>query len=262
MKRIQGFVAGFLTAIVLLVSVPTLAETITTTFNVINIKINGEMVVKSGESFILANGNKVPYTIVYNGTTYLPLRETVRLVGKDLAFDGDTSTADIIDKPIQQPIESPKMEGDVVSEKKYVTMAELSRFLVRSFELSDNGTRYDLPDVEKDDEHYVDICIALQHEYVFPNTKGYFTPQYQLTRRQYLYTMLYRVYKLNIDEGQAVTKEIVKDADKYSDQLLKEIGAALELGLLPLYEDGTFRLYDPLVMDLTPNKNLQNYLQK
>lgn len=263
MKRLQGFICGFLAAIVLLASLPAMAESIQATFNVMNIKINGESAVKAGENFTLANGNKVPYTIVYNGTTYLPLRETVRLVGKELVFDGSTSTADIVNKPIQQPVGLPKMEGDVVSkESKHVTKADLSRFLVQSFELSDDGTGYDLPDVKKDDEYYVDICIALQHEYVFPNTEGYFEPQYQLTRYQYLYTMLYRVYKLNIDESQSVTKEIVKDADKYSGQLLKEIGAALELGLLTLYEDGSFRPYDPLVMDLTPNKNLQNYLQK
>ena len=88
MKRIQGFICGFLAAIVLLISLPALAETITATFNVINIKINGRLEVKAGESFTLPNGNKVPYTIVYNGTTYLPLREMVRLVGKDLALTG------------------------------------------------------------------------------------------------------------------------------------------------------------------------------
>ena len=73
--------------------------------------------------------------------------------------------------------------------------------------------------------------------------------------------MLYRVLKLNIIDFNC-NKKIVKDAYKYDEDTLKMIGAALELELLTLYEDGTFRPYDPLVMDLTPNKNLQNYLQK
>lgn len=264
MKRIQGFICGFLAAVVLLISIPALAASIDVIFNPLNIVINGVKAANKGENYTLVNGNEVPFSIVYKGTTYLPLRKISELMGKDLTLDSKTDTVYLDDFVItyNPKDEFPEKEGKVVSEKQYVTKAELSRFLVNSLEASDNGTRYDLPDVEKDNEYYVDICIALQHEYVFPNTEGYFEPQYQLTRYQYLYTMLYRVYKLNIDESQSVTKEIVKDADKYSGQLLKEIGAALELGLLTLYEDGSFRPYDTLVMDLTPNKNLQNYLQK
>lgn len=261
----KGFICGFLAAVVLIMNVPVLAASIDVIFNPLNIVINGVNAANKGENYTLTNGNEVPFSIVYKGTTYLPLRKLAELMGKDIVLDSETDTVHLND-PVatyDPKEEFPEKEGKVVSnESKYITKAKLSRFLVQSFELSDNGTRYDLPDVEKDNEYYIDICIAMQHEYIFPNTKGYFEPQYQLTRRQYLYTMLYRVYKLNIDEGQTVTKEIVKDADKYSDQLLKEIGAALELGLLPLYEDGTFRLYDPLVMDLTPNKELQKYLQR
>ena len=60
MKRIQGFICGFLAAIVIFISLPTLAETIQATFDVINIKINGELKEERG---LLSNGNKVP--IVY-----------------------------------------------------------------------------------------------------------------------------------------------------------------------------------------------------
>ncbi len=265
MKRIQGFVAGFLTAIILMISLPALAASIDVIFNPLNIVINGVNAANKGENYTLTNGNEVPFSIVYKGTTYLPLRKLAELMGKDIVLDSETDTVHLNDPVVtyDPKEEFPEKEGKVVSnESKYITKAKLSRFLVQSFELSDNGTRYDLPDVEKDNEYYIDICIAMQHEYIFPNTKGYFEPQYRITRNQYLFTMLYRVLKLNIDDFQPATKEIVKDADKYDDDTLKMIGAALELELLTLYEDGTFRPYDPLVMDLTPNKNLQNYLQK
>lgn len=264
MKRFQGFICGFLAAIVLTISLPVLAASIDVIFNPLNIVINGAKAADKGENYTLANGNEVPFSIVYKGTTYLPLRKLAELMGKDIVLDSETDTVHLNDPVVtyDPKEEFPEKEGKVVSnESKYITKAKLSRFLVQSFELSDNGTRYDLPDVEKDNEYYIDICIAMQHEYIFPNTKGYFEPQYRITRNQYLFTMLYRVLKLNIDDFQPATKEIVKDADKYDDDTLKMIGASLDLELLPLYEDGTFRLYDPLIMDLTPNTNLQKYIQ-
>lgn len=158
MKRIQGFVCGFLTAIVLLISLPALAESIQATFNVINIKINGALEVKAGESFALANGEKVPYTIVYNGTTYLPLREMVRLVGKDLVFDGKTSTADIVDKPIEQP----KAEGAIMDDvlKDIFGEVALNKYGLPDFN-SYQGTH---PKPEKRDD--VDYFIYNGAEYV------------------------------------------------------------------------------------------------
>lgn len=116
MKRIQGFLCGFLAAIVLLISVPALAETIQATFNVINIKINGKLEVKAGEYFTLPDGREVPYTIVYSDTTYLPLRETVRLVGKELLFDGATSTADIIDNRKTEDKDMEDIINDIIKE--------------------------------------------------------------------------------------------------------------------------------------------------
>ena len=153
MKRTQGFICGFLAAVILLISVPVLAETIQAKFNVMNIKINGKLEVMAEENFTLANGNKVPYTIVYNGTTYLPLREMVRLVGKDLAFDGATSTADIVDKPVEQkPAELPKTEGKTVSENQYATRAELARWLVQSLEPQYIDTSILIHDVSETNE--------------------------------------------------------------------------------------------------------------
>ena len=58
--------------------------------------------------------------------------------------------------------------------------------------------------------------------------------------------MLFNVFEINLDDYEPASKEVMKDAYKYDEDTLKMIGAALELELLTLYEDGTFRPYDPL----------------
>ena len=48
---------------------------------------------------LTVNGNKVnAETIVYNGTTYVPLRATADMLGKEVGWDQKTSTASINDK--------------------------------------------------------------------------------------------------------------------------------------------------------------------
>lgn len=255
MKRIQGFICGFLAAIVLLVSIPVLAETIQATFNVINIKINGKLTVKAGESFTLANGNKVPYTIVYNGTTYLPLRETIRLVGKELKFDGETSTADIVATE-QKSVESQKTEGDIVSEKKYATRAELARFFIQSFDLQNGGTKYELKDVPETNEYYNDICIVIQQG-IMQSTRGLFTPESATTKWAFA-NYLGRALKLDLtaDEPEVKINDI---ADIPNQNVIRQI---VSLGLMELDENGNFSPREFILTPLVPNPDLKNYIQK
>lgn len=67
--------------------------------NSINISVNGEKIAQLGESYTLSNGTKVPYSINYAGTTYLPMREVAKLLNKDVTYDKETRTANIVDKP-------------------------------------------------------------------------------------------------------------------------------------------------------------------
>lgn len=259
MKRAQGFICGFLAAIILLISVPALAESIQAKFNVLNIKVNGELTVKAGESFTLPDGRKVPYTIVYSDTTYLPLRETVRLVGKDLSFDGATSTADIINKPTQRPVEPPKTEGDVVSENKYVTRAELARFIVQSLGLKDNGAECKFEDVSPTHEYYKDIKIAFQQgimNYTFPLNFG---PDDLMTRWQYS-GYLARALKINgtVDD----TGVVINDIDKIMIASHNTIKKLISIGAMQLDENGNFNPNDYILSPLTPNPNLKNYIQE
>lgn len=258
----KGFICGFLTATVLMISIPALAETIQAKFNALNIKINGVSTVKAGENFTLPDGRKVPYTIVYNDTTYLPLRETVRLVGKELLFDGTTSTADIVDKPTST--ETPKTGGNVVSEQKYVTMAELAHFLVKSLDLKDNGKKltFSYKDVPETHEFYNDIMIAAKHDILLGDLAYNFYPDKLVDRKTYAFALC---NALNINIYDYEKKNIsIKDMDSYTSGSLRYFAAkaVIDLGLMQLDENCNFNPNDYILSPLTPNPDLKNYMQK
>ncbi len=104
-KTIKGYIAGFVTAAILLTSVNVFAagveETLNVVLNKINIAINGNIVGNAGENYTLDNGQNVPYSILYNGTTYLPMRKVAELVGKDVSWNNETNTAGINNKDLK-----------------------------------------------------------------------------------------------------------------------------------------------------------------
>ena len=177
MKRLQGFICGFLAAVLLLISIPVLAATIDVIFNPLNIVVNGTKVTTKGENYTLSNGNEVPFSLVYKGTTYLPLRKLAELTGKDIVLDSETDTVHLNDPAItyNPKEEFPEKEGKAVSEEKHATRAELARFFVQSFELKDNGTKYEFKDVPETNEYYNDICIVCQQG-IMQSTRGLFIP--------------------------------------------------------------------------------------
>lgn len=70
------------------------AAVVSASFNKINITVNGVSVAVSGESFVRTTGD-VPYSILYKGTTYLPLAKVCEFVGKNVSWDGETRTVSI-----------------------------------------------------------------------------------------------------------------------------------------------------------------------
>lgn len=107
MKKFRGFICGFLAASVIFLCVPVVAETIQAVFNVMVINVDGIQVNEQGQNYTLHNGDEVPFSLVYRGTTYLPLRKLVEILGKDLTLDGETSTVYIKDKPTPTPTPTP-----------------------------------------------------------------------------------------------------------------------------------------------------------
>ena len=83
-ERFKGAIAGALFVLVLLSSVPVLArvarETITVDFNNISVAVNGQIIELENEPFI------------YNGRTYLPVRDVARAVGFEVTWEDATNT--------------------------------------------------------------------------------------------------------------------------------------------------------------------------
>ena len=88
-KTLKGYLLGFLSAAVL-VSGITYASDTTTLYNVI---ANGIKIIIDGKQLnpTDANGNKVE-PIIYNGTTYLPVRAVANALGKPVYWDGPNYT--------------------------------------------------------------------------------------------------------------------------------------------------------------------------
>ena len=87
-KRIKDILIGFIIGSLLVTTTPVLANTILQQINVVlnsvNVEINGEKLDSS--------------SILYNGTTYLPLRKIAEAVGKDVEWEQSTMTANIVEK--------------------------------------------------------------------------------------------------------------------------------------------------------------------
>lgn len=96
-KHIKGFVLGLIVASLLMGTVfgAGFQETIEVLFNSINLYVDGTIAGKAGEDYTLTNGEKVPYSILYKGTTYLPIRKVSEILNKDLDWNGKTRTAGI-----------------------------------------------------------------------------------------------------------------------------------------------------------------------
>ena len=88
-ERFKGMLIGIVMMSILFIGTnltiaQSINKTITVAFNKINIAVNGTKV--NAEN------------ISYNGTTYVPLRAISEMLGKEVVWNGNTSTADINDK--------------------------------------------------------------------------------------------------------------------------------------------------------------------
>ena len=85
-KGITGFIAGIVFATMLsgAAYASGFSQTINVVFNSVNLEVNGSKV----------NSDN----ILYNGTTYVPLRAVAEMLGKEVGWNGNTNTASINEK--------------------------------------------------------------------------------------------------------------------------------------------------------------------
>ncbi|MPM09835.1 hypothetical protein SDC9_56158 [bioreactor metagenome] len=95
------FLAGVLTTLnVSSLAITALAVSGTVSFSTTNIKVNGEMVASTGDTYTLDNGAEAPYSISYTdekggGTVYVPIRKFSELVGVDVGWDSASSSVTV-----------------------------------------------------------------------------------------------------------------------------------------------------------------------
>ena len=147
--RIKWFTLGVVITLIMSTFItPALAATIEATFNAINIYMNGQKVASAGESYTLADGSEVPFSILYKGTTYLPLRKIGEIYDKDILWDGNTSTAQVNNKGYVPPANQQPTQPAQPSTGR-ASAEEIQQFI----ELGKNfNTAYD-----KVDKYYVII---------------------------------------------------------------------------------------------------------
>jgi len=99
-NKIKGFICGFLVTFFLMTGIVYAAgitATIEVVLNNVNVAINNEIFGVEDANYVLANGDEVPFSILYKGTTYLPIRKVAEFLGKEVTWDGNTRTAGIVD---------------------------------------------------------------------------------------------------------------------------------------------------------------------
>ncbi len=102
----KKFVAGFVCCAVLAASTSVFAEGITKTIDAV-----------FGQVKLVVNGTPVEQeTLLYNGTTYVPLRAAAEALGQEVSYDDATKTAYIGEVPAAEAAEAPATTEDAAEE--------------------------------------------------------------------------------------------------------------------------------------------------
>ncbi len=147
---LKGLVTGFLISACLF-AIPVLGDNIEVLFNSVRININGLDKIQWGENITLDDGSTTPSSLLYNGTTYLPLRKIGELTNKEVCYNGDTKTVTLT--PIEQNVniltKKPDENGNVwkyytfgnSKEETYLAAEDINRGYKRVYALVGNSVR-------------------------------------------------------------------------------------------------------------------------
>ncbi len=93
MKKLK--VLSWIVLICIAMSVSVAAATgISVTLNNVNINVDGKNIAKAGENYN-AGGISVPNSILYQGTTYLPIRKIAEAIKGQVDYDPQTKTVNV-----------------------------------------------------------------------------------------------------------------------------------------------------------------------
>lgn len=78
-------------------------------YNSVNINIDGNTLVHTGENY-----NFIPSSIIYNDTTYLPMRSLCELLGREIYWNGDSKTVSITKKRENESFIAAKADSNTI----------------------------------------------------------------------------------------------------------------------------------------------------
>ncbi len=117
---IKGVITGLLIGAILS-ALPAVAENIDLLFNQVRINVSGADRMQWGEDIELDDGEAVPSSILYKGTTYLPMRKLGELNGQKIYWNGDSKTVSMTgeQKDVKAVAEKPDKNGNVWTYYKF-----------------------------------------------------------------------------------------------------------------------------------------------
>ena len=90
-KILKGYLLGFLSTVILFGSITVFATTKTATLY--DVVVDGIRIVLDGKEFVCTDANgAVVQPMIYNGTTYIPVRAVSSAFGKAVYWDGENQT--------------------------------------------------------------------------------------------------------------------------------------------------------------------------
>lgn len=140
----KKFVAGFMTCALLMAGSVVYGETVTKNIEAVFGKVK-----------LVVNGNNVDKeTLVYNGTTYVPLRAAAEILNMEVTWDEATSTAGLYDKGTAPKVEAATIAPEPIpsSEVMFRNSGEVEDYIKNTYTgFSYTTTRADGLDIEKND---------------------------------------------------------------------------------------------------------------
>lgn len=103
-ETLKGYLLGFLSAVVLVGSITVFATTNTATLY--DVIVDGIKIVLDGKEFTCTDANgTVVQPMIYNGTTYIPVRAVSSAFGKAVYWDGENKTVYLgnMDGKLEEP---------------------------------------------------------------------------------------------------------------------------------------------------------------
>ena len=93
-KSVLAFLSGVVVSAVVFTAIPAIAANLEATFNGVQINVEDKTVASIGQSYS-PGGVTVPTSILYQGTTYLPIRKISEALKMPIEYQAETKTVSI-----------------------------------------------------------------------------------------------------------------------------------------------------------------------